>query len=66
MPGDAVYGIMSTRVKSAMMGAPNPFIVPKLRPRVEKLAANFSRFVAINRAVHTPTYNRIIADVLRG
>jgi hypothetical protein len=66
IPGDAVYDVMRTRIKAAMMGATNPFIVPKLRPRVEKLAADFLRLVHLNRVVHTPTYNRIIAGVLRG
>jgi hypothetical protein len=34
-----------------------------LAPLVQSAAARLARLAGINRTVHTPTYNRIIAEV---
>ncbi len=43
-------------IDAQSVSAFRPFV-----PRIEALAAKLAPVVAINRTVHTPTYNRIIA-----
>ena len=48
-------------VDSKLMSVARP-----LCPLVEALATKLSSLVDINRVVHTPTYNRLIAAVVAG
>ncbi len=59
-PTDPVYLLMRTRIRAAIKSGVPAGLPDAIKSMVLKLAVKVNRVISINRAVHGPTYDRIL------
>jgi hypothetical protein len=59
-PTDPVYLLMRTRIRAAIKSGVPAGLPDAIAPMALKLAVKVNRVISINRAVHGPTYDRIL------